>query len=111
MTPPQHQLLLGVAGFNGYRRATISELSEFLQERHNSVVELVARAVQHGLVRKDHDASDRRFVHVSLTPRGDVLLSRLAKLHHGEFDRLRAVLSAGGRRRGASVREHGKTRH
>src|SRR5690242_21301039 len=72
LTPQQHQLLLGVAGYNGARRATISDLAEFLQERHNSVVELVGRAVRKGLIRKDHDPNDRRYVYVSLTPRGEV---------------------------------------
>lgn len=100
LTPQQHQLLLGIAGFNGTRRATISELAEFLQERHNSVVELAARAVRKGLVRKDHDTSDRRYVFVSLTLRGQLILSRLAKLHRAEIERLRAGLLAGRRQAG-----------
>jgi len=92
VTPLQHQLLLGVAGFNGKGHATISELAEFLQERHNSVVELVARAVQRGLVRKDHNVSDRRFVYVSLTAQGKVMLTNLSKLHRSEIERLRTGL-------------------
>jgi DNA-binding MarR family transcriptional regulator len=95
VTPLQHQLLLGVAGFNGKGHATISELAEFLQERHNSVVELVARAVERGLVRKDHNVSDRRFVYVSLTPRGKVMLMNLSKLHRAEIERLRTGLLGG----------------
>src|SRR6185437_6517592 len=66
VTPQQHQLMLGVAGYTGRATATVSELAEFLQERHNSVVGLVERAVQRGLVRKQHDLHDRRFVLVSL---------------------------------------------
>lgn len=96
LTPQQHQLLLGVAGYNGARRATISDLAEFLQERHNSVVELVGRAVRKGLIRKDHDPNDRRYVYVSLTPRGEVTLAKLAELHRDEIVRLRAGLFAGG---------------
>ena len=101
LTPKQHQLLLGIAGFNGTRRATISELAEFLQERHNSVVELVGRAMRNGLVRKKQDPSDRRFVYVSLTLRGETMLSRLTKLHRDEVERLRSGLlgSHGGARR------------
>ncbi|HZY61408.1 MAG TPA: helix-turn-helix domain-containing protein, partial [Edaphobacter sp.] len=60
VTPQQHQLMLGVAGYTGRGTATVSELAEFLQERHNSVVGLVERAAQRGLVRKDHDVRDRR---------------------------------------------------
>jgi DNA-binding MarR family transcriptional regulator len=94
LTPLQHQLLLGVAGFNGTRRATVSELAEFLQERHNSVVELVGRAVSNGLVTKNHQAGDRRYVYVSLTPRGEAILSKLTGLHRAEVERLRAGLLA-----------------
>jgi hypothetical protein len=53
----QHQLLLGVAGYTGHGWATISELAEFLQERHNSVVERVDRAVQRELVYKGQDST------------------------------------------------------
>ena|ERR1700691_2417151 len=50
VTPQQHQLMLGIAGFTEDGRATISELAEFLQERNNSVVGLVERAAESGLV-------------------------------------------------------------
>lgn len=52
ITPQQHQLMLGIAGFTGRGWATISELAEFLQERHNAVVTLVTRACRAHLVRK-----------------------------------------------------------
>src|SRR5580698_1237747 len=68
VTPQQHQLMLGVAGFTGRGTASISELAEFLQERHHSVVELIERAVQNGLVYREHDTADRRVVMVTLTP-------------------------------------------
>ena len=44
VTPQQHQLLLGIAGYTGRGWATISELAEFLQQRQNAVVGLVERA-------------------------------------------------------------------
>jgi len=43
VTPQQHQLMLGVAGYTGRGLATVSELAEFLQERHHSVMGLVER--------------------------------------------------------------------
>lgn len=89
LTPQQYQLLLGIAGYHTRRKATISELAEFLQERHNSVVELVGRAVERGLVRKERDTHDRRCVFVSLTPRGETVLWKLAKLHNQEIGRRR----------------------
>ena len=91
VTPQQHQLLLGIAGSSRHK-ATISELAEFLQERHNSVVELADRAARRGLVRKVHDTRDRRYVFVSLTSRGESVLSRLARLHEQEIVRLQAGL-------------------
>lgn len=92
VTPQQHQLLLGIAGFNGTGRATISELAEFLQERHHSVVGLIDRAEMAGLVRRDSDASDRRVVVVSLTVRGREVLERLSLEHLNAVHRLREDL-------------------
>jgi DNA-binding MarR family transcriptional regulator len=92
VTPQQHQLMLGVAGYTGRRTATVKELAEFLQERHNSVVGLVERAAQRGLVRKEHDREDRRFVLVSLTPQGEQILARLTELHKEEVQAARAAL-------------------
>lgn len=82
--------MLGVAGFTECGTATISELAEFLQEKNNSVVGLVERAMQSGLVRRRNAASDRRMVMVSLTPRGKEILSKLTLLHKEEMKRVRA---------------------
>ena len=90
LTPQQHQLLLGVAGFTGRGWATISELAEFLQERHNAVVGLADRARRRGLVTKELDARDRRLVRVALTPEGRKLLHQLSALHRLELSRLQA---------------------
>src|SRR5579885_854761 len=90
LTPQQHQLLLGVAGFTGRGWATITELAEFLQERHNAVVGLVERACRRGLVSKESIARDHRFVRVQLTPRGRKVLAKLAMLHRRELARFQA---------------------
>lgn len=90
LTPQQHQLLLGVAGYTGRGWATISELAEFLQERHNAVVGLVDRARRRGLITKEVDARDRRLVRVALTPAGRKLLHQLSALHRRELGRLQA---------------------
>jgi DNA-binding MarR family transcriptional regulator len=81
--------MLGIAGFSGRGWANISELAEFLQERHNAVVELVNRAARSGLVRRQAIASDRRVVRVELTPRGRSILMRLSALHREELARIR----------------------
>src|ERR1051326_2190354 len=81
ITPQQHQLLLGVAGYTGRGWATVSELAEFLQERHNGVVMLIERALKNGFVSKEHGTNDRRFIHVKLTRKGERLLDKLTTLH------------------------------
>ncbi|MGC2300224.1 MAG: MarR family transcriptional regulator [Acidobacteriaceae bacterium] len=90
VTPQQHQLMLGIAGFTENGRATVSELAEFLQERNNSVVGLVERAAESGLVRRREGKTDRRQVVVTLTPRGEEILSTLTELHHEEVRRVEA---------------------
>ena len=87
LTPQQHQLLLGVAGFTERGSATITELAEFLQERHNAVVGLVQRAERRGLVRKSQSTNDHRVVQVFLLPEGERLLGKLTELHQKEVRR------------------------
>lgn len=91
VTPQQHQLMLGVAGFTGRGCATVSELAEFLQEKNHSVVGLVYRAVQSGLVRRKRDSSDRRVVVVQLTARGEHILLQLSGLHRQEIENIGEV--------------------
>jgi DNA-binding MarR family transcriptional regulator len=88
ITPQQYLLLLGIAGYTGRGWATISELAEFLQERHNAVVGLVQRASRRGLVRKNQSLRDRRFVRVRITRRGGTLLQKLVNLHLQELKRI-----------------------
>jgi DNA-binding MarR family transcriptional regulator len=90
LTPQQHQLLLGVAGYTGRGWATVSELAEFLQARHNAVVGLVDRAERRKLVRKERAGRDRRFVRVYATDRGQRILNELTRLHRQEMGRVQA---------------------
>jgi DNA-binding MarR family transcriptional regulator len=85
ITPQQHQLLLGVAGYTGRGWATISELAEFLQARHNAVVGLVQRANKRGLVRKIQGEKDRRYVKVHLTPKGFAILDKISRANIAEL--------------------------
>jgi DNA-binding MarR family transcriptional regulator len=109
ITPQQHQLMLGIAGFTGSGKANISEIADFLQERHNSVVGLVDRAEQSGLVQRAEHSEDRRVVVVSLTERGEEVLRTLSLLHHEEAKRLRReFLGADGRRHAERTMSHGR---
>jgi len=105
VTPQHHQLLLGIAGYTGRGWATVSELAEFLQQRHNAVVGLVERAAQKGLVRKEQGARDRRFVRVLLTAQGETVLVKLTELHRDELARVRARLLTASRIRPRRVRQ------
>lgn len=92
LTPQQHQLLLGVAGFTDKDSATIGELAEYLQVRHHSAVGLIDRAVAAGLVRREVNPDDQREVHVTLTADGSRKLKLLTQLHRKELSGLRRSL-------------------
>ena len=106
VTPQQHQLMLGVAGFTGRGSATVSELAEFLQERPHSVLGLIERAVQSGLVRRMQDQIDRRVVNVTLTARGKDILAKLSQLHQQEALRVQVFLSERRHRKRAATSDH-----
>ncbi len=92
LTPQQHQLLVGVAGFTGTDSVTITDIAEFLQVRHHSAVGLVDRAEEAGLVRREVNPDDQREVYVALTGDGQRKLRTLAALHRKELSGLRRSL-------------------
>jgi DNA-binding MarR family transcriptional regulator len=92
LTPQQHQLLLGVAGFTDKGSATIGEVAEFLQVRHHSAVGLIDRAEAAGFVRREVNPDDQREVYVMLTPEGARKLRMLTELHRKELSGLRRSL-------------------
>jgi DNA-binding MarR family transcriptional regulator len=91
LTPQQYQLLLAIKGFPGRDWVSITELAERLQIRHNAVIGLVNRAVQRGLVHREHDPEhpDRRIVKVSLTPEAEGCLRKLTAALRNERQRVR----------------------
>ncbi|HVV89572.1 MAG TPA: MarR family transcriptional regulator [Solirubrobacterales bacterium] len=92
LTPAQHQLLLAIKGHPGEVAPTIGELSDYLVSRHHSVVELVNRAVDTGLVERRRDEADHRIVHLLLTPLGEERIEELSQLHREELRRLAPLL-------------------
>lgn len=92
LTPQQHQLLLAVKGQAGRDWASVSDLAEFLQIRHNAAVGLVNRCVVAGLALRAPDSEDRRQVRVLLTPKGEEILARLSYRHKQELRALREAL-------------------
>ncbi len=78
VTPQQHQLLLAVKGQQGRDWATVSEIAEELQLKHNSAVGLAHRCQCAGLVRKEVSSQDHRFVRIFLTSESERLLEELS---------------------------------
>ena len=89
LTPNQHQLLLAIRGFSGADAPTIGDAAASLQLQHHSVVELVDRAVDAGLVTRRVDPNDRRRQRLALTAKGARTLARLSAAHREELRRFR----------------------
>jgi DNA-binding MarR family transcriptional regulator len=92
LTPAQHQLLVAIKGHPGGQDPTISDLAEYLLLRHHSVVELVDRAANAGVVTRRRDAEDGRLTRVALTTDGEARLARLGPAHLDELRNLAPVL-------------------
>ena len=88
ITPAQHQLLLAIRGHVGGTAPTIGDISESLLLRHHSVVGLVDRAAEAGLVVRHVDPTDHRVVRLGLTPLGARRLRQLSGVHLEELRRL-----------------------
>ncbi|HEY1725472.1 MAG TPA: MarR family transcriptional regulator [Steroidobacteraceae bacterium] len=91
ITPLQYLLLLHIRGFRGRDSASVGELALRLQASPHGTAALVERCATSGLVRKRRAAGDRRRVDVHLSPRGHVLVERIARRHRAELRQLRAV--------------------
>ena len=92
ITPLQYQLMLQVKGFPGREWASVAELAERLQAKHNGVVALVSRCEVLGLVQRRASKSDRRRVEIYLTTEGDRVVCGLADLHRTELQSLPDLL-------------------
>jgi len=79
-----------------YRRrdgATMSELSRMLLVSNGNATAVVDRLEKDGLVRRTASETDRRTVHVALTPEGLRQFERLAADHEREINALFSDLS------------------
>ena len=95
LTPAQHQLLLAIRGHPDPRGPSIGELAGYLYTRHHSVVQLIDRTEQLGLVtRNREDDQDRRVVRLTLTTVGEQKLAQLSAAHLEELHRLAPLVDA-----------------
>jgi DNA-binding MarR family transcriptional regulator len=85
LTPEQYEVLLVLRSFSNQENLTVGELSERLQVEHHTAVSLINKLARRNLVAKKTRISDRRVVHLNLTPTGNRLIDELAKIHRGEI--------------------------
>lgn len=84
LNPEQYEALLAIKAFPG-NTITISQLSERLQVKHHSAVNIVDRLVERKLIRRTAGEEDRRERHLELTAKGEELIEEMAAPHHAEF--------------------------
>ncbi len=90
LTPQRHLLLLMIKGApDGSQQSTVTDLAERLQLAQSTVTELVRRAEEAGLLRREQSAADGRVAHLRLTPEGERRLARSFTSHTTERRELR----------------------
>jgi DNA-binding MarR family transcriptional regulator len=92
LTPAQHQLLLAIKGHADPRGPTVSDVAEYLLLRHHSVVGLIDRAEEAGLISRRRNDEDQRVVRLKLTRTGLRRLRALTDLHVEELAHLVPML-------------------
>jgi DNA-binding MarR family transcriptional regulator len=88
LTTQHYQALLALKTAERGSPFTVSALAQQLHIKHNSAVGLVDRMEAFGLAQRRHSETDRRSVVIDITPRGRLLLRRLADAHWRELRRV-----------------------
>lgn len=83
LNPEQYEALLAVKAFGP--QLTISQLSERLQIKHHSAVNIVDRLAERKLITRQKTQTDRRLRNVQLTVKGEKLIEELAMTHRKEM--------------------------
>jgi DNA-binding MarR family transcriptional regulator len=96
--PQQYQVLLAIKGLPKDKSPTISTLAERMQLNHNSMVELVDRCEERGLLRRMRSEADRRQVTLAITPEGELLMRQQAAGARQELRTVGPILSESIRR-------------
>ena len=90
LTPQRHLLLLMIKGApDGSEEATVTDLVERLGVAQSTVTELVARAVEAGLIERTPSPDDARVAHLRLTADGERRLASSFTRLEVERQRLR----------------------
>jgi DNA-binding MarR family transcriptional regulator len=85
LNPEQYEALLAIKVLSAAKTVTISQLSQRLQIKHHSAVNIVDRLVERKLIRRQEGKHDRRERHLELTSKGERLIEELAGVHHKEL--------------------------
>ena len=88
LTPQQHQALLAVRRDPNRDWASLTEIADAMQIRHNAIVGLVDRCEALGLLMRSRDPEDGRVVRVSLTELGE---SKLIGITNRNIHELKAL--------------------
>jgi len=93
LTPQRYLLLLMIKGApDGSERATIGELVDRLELAQSTVTELVQRAEDVGLVKRERSKDDARIDYLRLTAEGERRLTASAGEFANERHRLYGIL-------------------
>jgi DNA-binding MarR family transcriptional regulator len=94
LTPQRYLLLLMIKGApDGSEQSTVTELSERLQLAQSTVTELVRRAEETGLVKREQSTSDGRVAYLRLTEEGERRLMKAFTTNDQERQELRAAIA------------------
>lgn len=94
LTPQRYLLLLMVKGApGGSEQSTVTELAERLQLAQSTVTELVGRAAEAGLLKREPSGEDGRVAHVRLTQEGEGRLAQAFSELESEREELRHALA------------------
>jgi DNA-binding MarR family transcriptional regulator len=85
LNPEQYEALLAIKAFGTAENVTILQLSERLQVKHHSAVNIVDRLAERKLLRRQPGERDRRERHLQLTTKGEALIEELAAAHFYEL--------------------------
>lgn len=86
LNPEQYEALVAVKAYPS-ESLTISQLSERLQVKHHSAVNIVDRLVERKLLRRQAGEEDRRERRLELTDKGEQLIAELARVHYVELSK------------------------
>jgi DNA-binding MarR family transcriptional regulator len=93
LTTERYELMLAIKAAKNDERATVSELAVVLGVAQSSVTQLVRRAEDAGLVRREVSATDARVRYLRLSRQGERQLARAVAALHEERTRLAEIVS------------------